>query len=608
MKKTGFVFLLVVALMLTGLSACAEEIDITGFTYDELSALRDEIDQRMEELRRQYAIENGNRTIALDCESLTLFVKQKQQVTASVERVVEDAPEKTSVVWSSSDESIATVSSDGRITAVAEGNAVITCAAEDDEYIFATLPVSVVLRVADVTVSPTEEITLRLSDVDLLAREVQLTALIVPENAFCQSVRWISSDETIVSVDEFGLIRALKPGNVTITATSNEEVSGDLTQKKGIRKVTVVQDVASIELDQSQLKIKKGSTAKLTATVLPESASNKKVSWESSDEAVVKVSAGQLTASGCGTCIITCRSTDGSEVYASCEVEVYQPVSSIKLDQTTLNAYIGMEPVQIVATIAPDDATDQTLVWSSSDPSVATVDENGFVTAVAGGTCEIECKACDGSDKSVKATILVPSISVEQEAYEVTEKSGLRIPIQFFGKDINDLSVAVADKTILKANLNTKGIIEVQISPEKAGKTTITLKDASSSKNSVKLSITVASSAVYDSKSYPKASYEDILRYPDKHNGENIQIYGKVLQKMESSSFVVLRVGTTGRYYDSVFYVTYFMDDTMPSVIEDDFVTIYGSCSGTKTYETIMGGSVTIPSMYAEKIIVGKKK
>ena len=82
MKKTGFVFLLVVALMLTGLSACAEEIDITGFTYDELSALRDEIDQRMEELRRQYAIENGNRTIALDCESLTLFVKQKQQVTA----------------------------------------------------------------------------------------------------------------------------------------------------------------------------------------------------------------------------------------------------------------------------------------------------------------------------------------------------------------------------------------------------------------------------------------------------------------------------------------------------------------------------------------------
>lgn len=608
MKKTGFALLLVASLMLTGLSACAEGIDITNLSYEELAVLRDEVDQRMEELRRQYAIENGNRVISLNYESVTLFEKQKQQVTASVERVIDDAPEKTSYVWKSSDESVATVSSEGRVTAVSKGEATITCAAADDEYIFAELPVTVVSRVTEVGIDPTEDFTLRLSEVDALASEKQLDVVILPEDAFCQTVRWSSSDETVATVDETGRVHALKPGSVTITATSNEEVTGDMTQKKSSRKVTVVQDVASIELNKSEVRIKKGSTGKLTATVLPEDASNKKVTWESSDTTVVTVSSGELTAKGCGSSVITCRSVDDTEVIASCEVTVYQPVSTLKLDRTSMNVYMGMEPVQLAVTVTPEDATDQSVTWTSSNPEVATVNEYGFVTAVSGGSCEIECKTCDGTDKSAKATILVPSISVEQEAYEVTEKSGLSIPIQFFGKALNDVSVTVEDKSILKAQLVNDDAIYVRVTPEKAGKTTITLKDGASSKNSVKISVTVNSSAVYDSKSYPKASYEDILRYPEDHKGENIQIYGKVLQKMESGSFVVLRVGTTGRYYDSVFYVTYFVDDTMPRVIEDDYVTIYGSCSGTKTYETIMGGSITIPSMYAEKIVVGKKK
>lgn len=606
MKKRSIMAVIAFLLMCMCTSVFAEAIDIDAMTYEELESLKSVIDTRMEELRRQYAIENGNRVISFDFAELKLFEKQRKQLTPTVERILEEAPEKTEFVWKSSDESVATVSSDGRISAVSSGNAVITCIAADDEYIFAGVPVTVGPRVTAVGLS-TEVLTLHLNDTNPDAAIYQIEAILTPENALCQDVRWTSNDEDVATVDENGVIRAKAPGKVVIRATSNEEVSGDQKQKTRSCDVTVIRDVASIALDQEAVNIKKGSTVTLAASVLPEDASNKKLSWESSNEGIATVSAGKVTAKACGTCQIICRATDGSEAYTVCDVTVYQPVTGIAFDSKTVNAYMGMEPVQLIPNVSPDDATDKHLAWTSSDPDIVRINEDGFMLAAAGGTCEITCTALDGSEKSATVTVVVPSISVEKESYEVTEKSGLEIPIKYFGKSISDVTVSVGSKSVLSAKIEKGENPKIEITPERAGSTTITLKDNANSAAVVKLEITVASSAVYDSKSYPKASYEEILRYPDEHYGEQIRIYGKVLQKLASGSYVVLRVGTTGSYYDSVFYVTYFDDDISARVIEDDYVTIYGKCTGTKTYETVRGNDVTIPSMSAEKIDIGKK-
>ena len=101
---------------------------------------------------------------------------------------------------------------------------------------------------------------------------------------------------------------------------------------------------------------------------------------------------------------------------------------------------------------------------------------------------------------------------------------------------------------------------------------------------------------------------DELLRNPGDFKGENLSVYGKVLQKSESWGTTVLRVGTGGYgYYDKVFWVEYSSSSIGVSVIEDDYVTVYGECTGTYTYETIMGASVTIPSIDAEKIIIGRK-
>jgi len=536
-----------------------------------------------------------------------LFPKQTTTLTAEVERIIDSAPETTTFTWSSSDETIVTVSAKGMITAVSTGEATITCSASDDEFIFASVPVLVGPRVSAVSLS-TENLTLHLSDADNTASVHQIQATISPDDALCQDIIWTSSDESIATVDENGLIHALKPGTVTIRATSAEIPAKDQKAKTRSCSVTVIRDVASIELSEPSLRIKKTGTATLKATVLPENASNQKISWESSDSSIASItSAGQITAKTCGACTITAKATDGSEVLATCELTVFQPVTSLKPAQTSIKAFLGSAPTQAEVSVSPSDATDKSLTWSSSNPEIATVDEFGNVTAVSGGSCKIICTSNDGTNKSAEISVLVPSISVEKTDYVVTEKKGLTIPLKYFGQDIGKLKLSVTNRSFFTAKLEADDEPCIIIKPERTGKTTITLNDSTNEKNAVKLNIEISSSASFDSTAYPRASYEKILRYPEQHNGKQYQIYGKVLQKTEASSYTILRVGTSGGFYDSVFYVTYSQSDIDASVIEEDYVTIHGICNGTQTYESIWGQSITIPYIIAERIKIGRK-
>ena len=142
----------------------------------------------------------------------------------------------------------------------------------------------------------------------------------------------------------------------------------------------------------------------MSASVSPEDATDKTVTWSSSDPAIATVGdSGKLTAIKKGSAVITAKAGDKK---AECKVTVSQktiPVESIKINKTELSLVEG-ETFTLSATITPEDATDKTVTWSSSDPAIATVGDFGKVTAIKKGSAVITAKA---GDKKAECTISV---------------------------------------------------------------------------------------------------------------------------------------------------------------------------------------------------------
>ncbi len=162
------------------------------------------------------------------------------------------------------------------------------------------------------------------------------------------------------------------------------------------------------------------TTGQITATIAPSDASNKGITWSSSDPSIATVAPvtgsphiGLVTAKAVGSCTITATTADGAKV-AECVVTVATvPVTGITLNKTAQTINKGAT-FQLTATISPADASIQALTWSSSDTAIATVNATGKVTAVAGGTATITCKATDGSNKTATCdiTVNVPATGV----------------------------------------------------------------------------------------------------------------------------------------------------------------------------------------------------
>lgn len=151
--------------------------------------------------------------------------------------------------------------------------------------------------------------------------------------------------------------------------------------------------VTSVSIDKTSLSLTEGESATLTATVKPDNATNKTVSWSSSNSSVATVdAAGKVSAVAEGTATITAKAGDKT---ATCTVTVKKnvvDVESITLDKTSLELKEG-ETATLIATVNPDNATNKAVTWSSDKTSVATVNASGKVTAVAEGTATITAKA-----------------------------------------------------------------------------------------------------------------------------------------------------------------------------------------------------------------------
>ncbi len=350
-------------------------------------------------------------SVTLNETTAEVTVGETLQLTATV------APENASnptVTWSSSDEGVATVDETGKVTAVAPGTATITATTNDGSNLTASCEVIVKQLAVSLTLDKTAaEVT--------VGETLLLNATVLPDNTSNPAVTWSSSNDAVATVDANGLVTAVASGTATITATT-----ADGSNLSASCAVTVKQLAVSLTLDKTAAEVTVGETLQLTATVVPDNTSNPAVTWSSGNDAIATVDeTGKVTAIAAGTATITATTTDGSNLTASCEVTVKPAVilvNSIVLDKTTAEVVEG-GMVKLTATVLPEDATDKSVTWTTSDATIATVNEDGLVTAVAPGTVTITVSAKDGSDKTATCEVTVLDSSAPHLGLKLSEKA-----------------------------------------------------------------------------------------------------------------------------------------------------------------------------------------
>ena len=321
--------------------------------------------------------------VTLDKTSLTMTEGETQSLTATV--TPDNATDK-SLSWSSSNNSVATISSDGQVTAVSAGSATITVKTNDGGKT-ATCTVTVKAKVISVTGVSLNTTSLTMTEGDTQT----LTATVSPSNATDKSVTWSSSNTSVATVSSSGVVTAKSPGTATITVRTND---GGKTATCTVTVKAKVIPVTGISLNTSSMTMKVGETKALSATVTPSNATDKTVTWISSNTSVATVdSNGKVTAKSAGSTAISAKA---GSFTANCSVTVVVPVVSVSLNKTELTLEKGKNAT-LTATINPSNATDKTVTWKSSNTAIATVDQNGKVTAVEVGSAVITVTTNDGS-------------------------------------------------------------------------------------------------------------------------------------------------------------------------------------------------------------------
>jgi len=343
----------------------------------------------------QAITEPTNISIANKNENLLVGMTRELKTTITPENA-------TNIVttWNSSNTDVATVSSEGIVTAKGAGTTVITAKTYNGKTAKYTITVE----------QPVTAIVLSDATTSLwVGKTKTLTATVTPTTSSNTAVNWSSSNNNVATVSSKGVITAKSKGTCTITCTAADGYG-----TKNTCEVTVKQQIAEIVISETNASLWVGDTKTITATTTPTTANNTNVSWSSSDDKVATVSSkGVVTAKGQGTCTITCTAADGYGTKSTCEVTVKQQVTKIALSETTASLWVGNMKT-ITATASPTTASNTTVEWSSSDDNVATVSSEGIVTAKGQGTCTITCTAADGY--GTKSTC---EITIKQQVTEI---------------------------------------------------------------------------------------------------------------------------------------------------------------------------------------------
>ncbi len=253
--------------------------------------------------------------------------------------------------------------------------------------------------------------------------ETKIEITVNPEDATIKDVIYESGDSTVVKVDENGNITAVGEGTTTVTVSSKDDPT-----KKDTITVTVKKPVTEITLEKEKTILYVDETEDLIVTVNPEDATNKKLIWESDDETVVTVDEnGKITAIGEGTATVTVTSEDDPTKKDTIIVKVKIPVEDIVIENEDTEIAIG-EELQLTVTVNPDTASVKDLEYTSSNESVAKVDNFGKIIPVGEGTTVITVTSKDNPEITETITITVVMYKVTYEFIGEIIPEGVQAP------------------------------------------------------------------------------------------------------------------------------------------------------------------------------------
>ena len=250
---------------------------------------------------------------------------------------------------------------------------------------------------------------------------LSIAVTIEPIGASTRNVTYKSSNENVATVSN-GTVTGVSAGKATITIKTKNGHEETF-------EVTVIEsNLTKITLNPTTLNFAVGDTAsqKISVTLEPADAMNRKITWTSTDTNVATVNdKGEVTAVGKGTCEVKATSEKNANVYGSCSVTVSEiEVESISLDKQTLKVGPGKTSEALVVTFTPSNATNKTITWSSNATSIATVTD-GKVTGVKEGTATITATTANGKTATCNVTIAEVGMTIA-EAKAAVQRDGLQ--------------------------------------------------------------------------------------------------------------------------------------------------------------------------------------
>ena len=345
------------------------------------------------------------RVDSIAIESMDVYVPLGQNRKLDAQVVPANASNRT-LLYTSSDESIATVNQRGSVSGKALGQCTVTIQSEMEPSVILQCNVTVVKPITSIKMEVPKGTSIWTGET------YQLQPQILPADASHPQVTYESKNTRVATVDENGLVTGVGRGTATIMVRA-----ADGSRRSYACRITVKQKPTSIQLKTTEAVLNPKGRLRVQATVLPRTTNSTKVEWYSTDETVATVNQkGRIKAEGVGTCQIVCRSIAFPEVYAVCDVFCMIPMTDIYLNADSLILEAG-ETFQAVYGYEPLDATDRPMIWLSGNTTVATVDEKGLITAKQPGNTAVTVQSPD--KKKLNDTIL---ITVNQNAGTLTLK------------------------------------------------------------------------------------------------------------------------------------------------------------------------------------------
>ena len=376
--------------------------------------------------------------------------------------------------WISEKDNIASVSN-GTVTGKAPGSTVIWVTPQSG-----TGKASVVVTVY----SKATGMSFSEKSVEMVKGEkYTLKPVFTPADVTDKGVKYTSLDAAVATIDENGVIKALKGGTTVITGISDD--GGHIATCV----VTVKERITTLKLDKYNVTLATGKSYKLKASVTSNSASNPKLKWTTSNKDIVTVNQkGKIKAKKVGVATITVKVTDGSNKKATCKVMVTKAVTSVTLDKRVVNILLG-NTYKLKATVKPTDATNKGITWKSENPEIAVV-EGGEIITFAPGTTKITVTAKDGSGKSatcyVNVTEEVPATSIMLSVKNLTLIKGQSQKIGYSILPYNHTDKIFFDSdNRAVATVNSNGTVFAR----RAGAANITLVTTSGKQSTVAVTV-----------------------------------------------------------------------------------------------------------------------